>query len=174
MASVKAGAGSAGAGAIVCVRTPEDRFRDLEGYPFAPHYARVWPGMLSVHYVDEGPRDREPILLMHGEPSWSYLYRHMIKELVALGHRVVAPDLVGFGKYAQKKKRLGRPWAGWEARRAKGVRGEVTGEGGGRGEERGRREGRGNENARRRGQTNGKDLAVLACAKAGGEGRREG
>jgi haloalkane dehalogenase len=55
-------------------------------------------GPLRVHFVDEGPRDAAPVLLMHGEPSWSFLYRHMIPPLVAAGHRVVAPDLVGFGR----------------------------------------------------------------------------
>jgi len=83
------------------VRTPDDRFTGLPGYDFAPHYAEVPDGeggALRVHFVDEGPRDAQPILLMHGEPSWSYLYRHMIPVLVAAGHRVVAPDLVGFGR----------------------------------------------------------------------------
>jgi hypothetical protein len=85
--------------AIPFVRTPASCFAGLEGeYPFAPHHVRVWPGMLLMHYVDEGPRDADPILLLHGEPSWSFLYRHMIRELVELGHRVVAPDLIGFGK----------------------------------------------------------------------------
>jgi haloalkane dehalogenase len=85
------------------LRTPDERFADLPDYPFAPHYADVTavagePGTLRVHYLDEGPRDAAPVLLMHGEPSWSYLYRHMIPTLVAAGHRVIAPDLVGFGK----------------------------------------------------------------------------
>ena len=85
------------------LRTPDERFADLPGYPFAPHYAEVAavagePGTLRVHYLDEGPRDAAPVLLLHGEPSWSYLYRHMIPVLTAAGHRVVVPDLVGFGK----------------------------------------------------------------------------
>ncbi|MGI9646731.1 MAG: haloalkane dehalogenase [Ilumatobacteraceae bacterium] len=83
------------------LRTPDDRFADLPGYPFEPHYAEIPDGdgdALRVHYVDEGPADAAPVLLMHGEPSWSYLYRHMIPPLVAAGHRVVAPDLVGFGR----------------------------------------------------------------------------
>jgi haloalkane dehalogenase len=78
------------------VRTPEARFAGLPDYPFAPHYAELLG--YRVHYVDEGPRDGEPILLLHGQPSWSYLYRHMIPPLAAAGHRVIAPDLVGFGK----------------------------------------------------------------------------
>jgi haloalkane dehalogenase len=83
------------------LRTPDERFTDLPGYPFAPHYAEIDDGdggTLRVHHLDEGPADAAPVLLMHGEPSWSYLYRHMIPPLVAAGHRVVAPDLVGFGR----------------------------------------------------------------------------
>lgn len=83
------------------LRTPEERFHNLAGYPFAPNYAEINDlegGKLRVHYVDEGPRDGEVVLLMHGEPSWSYLYRTMIPVFVAAGHRVIAPDLVGFGK----------------------------------------------------------------------------
>lgn len=82
-------------------RTPDDRFVDLPGYDFAPHYAEVADGdggSLRVHYLDEGPADAAPVLLLHGEPSWCYLYRKMIPPLVAAGHRVVAPDLVGFGR----------------------------------------------------------------------------
>jgi haloalkane dehalogenase len=78
------------------LRTPEDRFDNLPDYPFAPHYVSV--GGLRVHYVDEGPRDGPLVLLLHGEPSWSFLYRHMIPLLVEAGFRTVAPDLVGFGK----------------------------------------------------------------------------
>ena len=87
------------------LRTPDDRFVDLPDYPFAPHYAEVTAvpggagsGTLRVHYLDEGPPDAAPVLLLHGEPSWSYLYRHMVPVLVAAGHRVIVPDLVGFGK----------------------------------------------------------------------------
>lgn len=78
------------------VRTPEERFVDLPDYPFSPHYVDV--GGLRMHYVDEGPREASPVLLLHGEPSWSYLYRHMIRHLIEAGHRAVAPDLIGFGK----------------------------------------------------------------------------
>ncbi len=87
------------------LRTPDDRFAGLPDYSFAPHYADITAipgdpsaGTLRVHYLDEGPADAAPILLMHGEPSWSYLYRHMIPILTAAGHRVIAPDLVGFGR----------------------------------------------------------------------------
>ncbi len=83
------------------LRTPDDRFRSLPDFPFEPHYVTIDDGEggeLRVHYLDEGPADANPILLMHGEPSWSFLYRTMIPVLVAAGHRCVAPDLVGFGR----------------------------------------------------------------------------
>jgi len=79
------------------LRTDEDRFAGLPDYPFRPHYLDVEPG-LRMHYVDEGPAAASPVLMLHGEPSWSYLYRHMIPVVAAAGHRVLAPDLVGFGK----------------------------------------------------------------------------
>lgn len=79
------------------LRTPDERFADLPGWPYQPRYAEVGDG-LRAHYVDEGPREGDVVLLMHGEPSWSYLYRHMIPPLVAAGLRVVAPDLIGFGR----------------------------------------------------------------------------
>jgi haloalkane dehalogenase len=79
------------------LRTPDERFADLPGFPFAPHYVEVADG-LRVHHLDEGPSDAAPVLLLHGEPSWSYLYRTMVPVLVAAGHRVVVPDLVGFGR----------------------------------------------------------------------------
>jgi haloalkane dehalogenase len=83
------------------LRTPDDRFADLPGYPFPPHYVAVDDGeggTLRVHVVDEGPSGGEVVVLMHGEPSWSYLYRTMIPVLVDAGLRCVAPDLVGFGR----------------------------------------------------------------------------
>jgi haloalkane dehalogenase len=82
------------------LRTPEARFAGLPDYAFAPHYATSRShGALRIHYIDEGPRDAaETVLLLHGEPAWSYLYRHMIPPLAAAGHRVVAVDLVGFGR----------------------------------------------------------------------------
>jgi haloalkane dehalogenase len=83
------------------LRTPDERFQDLAGYPFAPHYIDVADGeggSLRMHYVDEGPRDGAVVLLLHGEPSWSYLYRKMIPGIVAAGYRAVAPDLIGFGR----------------------------------------------------------------------------
>jgi haloalkane dehalogenase len=79
------------------LRTPESRFERLPGYAFEPHFADVGDG-LRVHYVDEGPRGGAPVLLLHGEPTWSYLYRKMIGPIAAAGYRVIAPDLIGFGK----------------------------------------------------------------------------
>lgn len=79
------------------IRTPDDRFEGLPGFAFAPNYCTLADG-LRVHYVDEGPKDAPVVLLMHGEPTWSYLYRHMIPLLVKAGLRAVAPDLVGFGR----------------------------------------------------------------------------
>ena len=79
-----------------CVRTPEHRFKNLPDYDFTPNYVEV-EGM-RMHHVDEGPRNGEVVLLLHGEPSWSYLYRHMIPPLRDAGFRVIAPDLIGFGK----------------------------------------------------------------------------
>ena len=78
------------------LRTPEDRFAGLTDFPYTPHYLEL--GGLRMAYIDEGPRDAPPVLLMHGEPTWSYLYRKMIPVLVAAGHRVLAPDLIGFGR----------------------------------------------------------------------------
>jgi haloalkane dehalogenase len=83
------------------LRTPDDRFENLAGYPFVPHYVNVEDGeggSLRMHYVDEGPRDGAVVLLLHGEPSWSYLYRKMIPVFVRAGMRAIAPDLIGFGK----------------------------------------------------------------------------
>jgi len=83
------------------LRTPEERFGKLPGYPFSSHYIEIADGeggTVRVHYVDEGPQEEAPVLLMHGEPSWSYLYRKMIPLIVEAGNRVIAPDLVGFGR----------------------------------------------------------------------------
>ncbi len=79
------------------LRTPEDRFANLPDYPFPPNYHAISPD-LRLHYVDQGPRDGKIVLMLHGEPSWSYLYRHMIPPVAASGLRVLAPDLIGFGK----------------------------------------------------------------------------
>ncbi|CCG01112.1 haloalkane dehalogenase [Blastococcus saxobsidens] len=82
-------------------RTPDDRFADLPGFPYQPRYVEIDDaevGRLRVAYLDEGPADGETVLLLHGEPSWSFLYRTMVPVLVEAGLRVVVPDLVGFGR----------------------------------------------------------------------------
>lgn len=84
------------------LRTPDHAFDGIKDFPFSPNYAQIVDSLdgtvMRVHYVDEGPRDAPVVLMMHGEPSWCYLYRHMIGPVAAAGFRVVAPDLVGFGK----------------------------------------------------------------------------
>ena len=83
------------------LRTPDSRFENLSEYDFEPHYSEVTADdgtVLRMHHLDEGPRDGEIILCMHGQPSWSYLYRKMIPILTGAGFRVIAPDLIGFGK----------------------------------------------------------------------------
>lgn len=79
------------------LRTPEQHFAGIEDWPYSPRYVDVMP-WLRMHYVDEGPRDAPPIVLVHGEPTWGYLWRDLIPGLVAAGHRVVVPDLIGFSR----------------------------------------------------------------------------
>jgi len=80
------------------LRTPDEKFAGLPGWPYAPRYFER-PDGLRLHYVDEGQRDGAKVFLcLHGQPTWSYLYRRMIPIFVAAGHRVVAPDFVGFGR----------------------------------------------------------------------------
>jgi haloalkane dehalogenase len=105
------------------LRTPEERFGSLPGYGFQPHFVEVPTGdgsndRLRVHYLDEGPggsHDRagatEVVLLLHGEPSWSYLYRKMVPGLVAAGLRVIVPDLVGFGRSDKPSSRTDYSYA---------------------------------------------------------------
>ena len=86
---------------MLVLRTPDERFRDLPGFPFEARHVDVpsgEDGALRMAYVDEGPRDAEVVLLLHGEPSWSFLYRKMIGALTSAGLRAVAPDLIGFGR----------------------------------------------------------------------------
>ena len=83
------------------LRTPDECFDGLPDFNFTPHYTTIAgrDGVsLRFHFIDEGPRDADPILLMHGNPSWSYLHRHMIAGLVSLGHRVISLDLMGLGR----------------------------------------------------------------------------
>ena len=96
------------------LRTPDDRFAGLPGYPFEPHYVEIPDGeggTLRVHHLDEGDADAPVVLLLHGEPSWSYLYRHMIPVLTGAGLRAVAPDLVGFGRSDKPAERTDYTYA---------------------------------------------------------------
>lgn len=77
-------------------RTPDARFENLPDFDFEPHYVEIQG--YRVHYLDVGPADGEPVLLIHGEPTWAYLYRKMIPVLVGAGHRCIVPDLIGFGR----------------------------------------------------------------------------
>ena len=86
------------------VRTDESAFANIPDFPYAPHYTEV--GGLRIASIDEGPRDAPVVLLMHGEPTWSFLYRKMIPVLLQAGLRVIAPDLVGFGR-SDKPTRAG-------------------------------------------------------------------
>jgi haloalkane dehalogenase len=85
------------------LRTPDERFNNLPDFDFAPHYLEI--AGLRIHYVDEGPPSAAPVLMLHGEPSWSYLYRKMIPVITAAGHRAVAPDLAGFGRSDKPARR---------------------------------------------------------------------
>jgi haloalkane dehalogenase len=85
------------------LRTPDERFNNLPDFDFAPNYVEI--AGLRIHYVDEGPRVAAPVLMLHGEPSWSYLYRKMIPIITAAGHRAVAPDLAGFGRSDKPARR---------------------------------------------------------------------
>ncbi len=96
------------------LRTPDDRFAHLPDFPYPPHYVEIDDGdggRLRVHYLDEGPRDGAVVLLMHGEPSWCFLYRKMIPVLTAAGLRCVAPDLVGFGRSDKPTERADYTYA---------------------------------------------------------------
>ena len=86
---------------MTVLRTPDERFENLPGFPFEPHYLDVQDqglGRIRIHYLDVGPESAPTVLCLHGEPSWSFLYRKMIPVFTAAGFRVVAPDLVGFGR----------------------------------------------------------------------------
>lgn len=85
------------------LRTPDERFENLPDFPYKPNYLEV--DGIRIHYVDEGPRSPECVLLMHGEPSWCFLYRHMIPILTKAGYRTLTPDLVGFGRSDKPTKK---------------------------------------------------------------------
>jgi haloalkane dehalogenase len=83
------------------LRTPEERFANIPDFPYQPNYLEIGDndiGPLRLAYIDEGPKDAAVILCMHGEPSWSFLYRKMIPLFLRAGYRVIAPDLIGFGR----------------------------------------------------------------------------
>ena len=86
------------------LRTPDDRFENLVDYPFQPNYTMI--DGLRIHYLDEGPKDADPIVLFHGEPTWSYLFRKMIPVFTEAGYRVIVPDMVGFGKSDKFESKL--------------------------------------------------------------------
>lgn len=85
------------------LRTPDNRFENLPDYDFSANYVDI--DGLRMHYVDEGSRNADPVLMLHGEPSWSYLYRHMIRPITDAGFRAIAPDLIGFGKSDKPARR---------------------------------------------------------------------
>ncbi|BBX41233.1 haloalkane dehalogenase [Mycobacterium simiae] len=96
------------------LRTPDARFDGLADFPYKPRYSEVADGeggTLRIAWVQDGPETADPILLLHGEPSWSYLYRKVIPVLVAAGHRVVCPDLVGFGRSDKPTRREDHSYA---------------------------------------------------------------
>ena len=96
------------------LRTPDNRFDNLPGYDFEPHYLTINDqqlGDIRVHYLDEGPADGATVLCLHGEPSWSYLYRKMIPVLAGSGFRVLVPDLVGFGRSDKPAKKTDYSYA---------------------------------------------------------------
>ena len=95
---------------ITYVRTPEERFALLPDFGYPPSYVDI--GGLRMAYIDEGPRDAAPVLLMHGEPTWGYLYRRMIAPLLAGGHRVIVPDLIGFGRSDKPTERSAYTYGG--------------------------------------------------------------
>jgi haloalkane dehalogenase len=103
------------------LRTPDSAFRSLPGYEFAPHYVEIAdPGLgrMRMHHVDEGPTDADPVVLVHGQPTWSYLWRDTIRALVDSGHRVLAPDLIGFGRSDKPAHPQDHSYAGHVARLA--------------------------------------------------------
>src|SRR5579864_1974945 len=90
-------------------RTPDERFTDLPGFTFAPHYVEV--DGLRMHHVDEGPATSSPVVCFHGEPTWAFLYRKILPPLVAAGHRVICPDYAGFGR---SDKPTDRSWYSYD------------------------------------------------------------
>jgi haloalkane dehalogenase len=96
------------------LRTPDSRFTDLPEFPYEPSYSEVSDdegGRLRMAWVEDGPADADPVLMLHGEPSWSFLYRRMMPILAAAGHRVICPDLVGFGRSDKPTRREDHTYA---------------------------------------------------------------
>ena len=97
------------------LRTADDRFENLPDYPFKPHYLTINDRSedvgIRIHYIDEGDSASQPVLMLHGEPSWSYLYRKMVTPFTGAGYRVVAPDLPGFGKSDKPARRTDYSYA---------------------------------------------------------------
>ena len=99
---------------MLTLRTPEERFAELPDFPYTPRYCEVDDdegGTLRMAWVEAGPADADPILMLHGEPTWSFLYRRMIPILAAAGHRVICPDLVGFGRSDKPTRREDHTYA---------------------------------------------------------------
>jgi haloalkane dehalogenase len=100
--------------AMQTLRTPDERFAEIPNFPYSPRYCELDDdegGRVRVAWIEDGPADADPILLLHGEPSWSFLYRKMIPVLVAAGHRVICPDLVGFGRSDKPTRREDHTYA---------------------------------------------------------------
>jgi haloalkane dehalogenase len=98
------------------LQTPAERFANLPDYPFEPHYVEIADerfGSLLLHYIDEGPRDAPVALMLHGEPTWSFLYRKMIPVVAAAGYRAVAPDMIGFGRSDKPASRADYSYQGF-------------------------------------------------------------
>lgn len=96
------------------LRTPDERFSEIPNFPYTPHYCELDDdegGRLRVAWIEDGPADSDPIVLLHGEPTWSFLYRTMIPVLTAAGHRVFCPDLVGFGRSDKPTRREDHTYA---------------------------------------------------------------
>jgi haloalkane dehalogenase len=98
------------------LRTPDERFVDLPDYSFEPHYLTLIDphfGTLRMHRVDEGPREAPVALMLHGEPTWSYLYRKLIPPVAAAGYRAIAPDMIGFGRSDKLTQRTAYTYQGY-------------------------------------------------------------
>ena len=98
------------------LRTPEERFADLPQFPFQPHYLTIEDarhGKLRMHYLDEGPQSAPVVLMLHGEPTWSFLYRKIIPDVVAAGYRAIAPDYIGFGRSDKLTDRYAYTYQGY-------------------------------------------------------------